>query len=360
MIKKSVTILASLAVAAFCTYAAKDMPTPITDNRSLDVDVLLDCDTILNVDGYSVHIIRDNGKDVFTGLNLFSKEMRESADDALLKRIESDLYMIVFGKSDANDLITRIIKGKVSDFKSITPQTSCSVTTSNAKNMIVEWSADGRKICVTVPISYETANGGNRTATENSLIARIKKSDGSRKSFQIEKNDLESYSEELFVLPGAAYQNKNVTRNVYLDSGLTPVWDTKYPGESMANLFIMPSENYDDVLMDVTVLKHEYGSKESFEISVSKLLSEIEKDGCVSYWGVEGLKNGILEGALFLFNPTQGYDHVLKIECNPDEVISGTGKIKARASLYIPTNNVDNLNAPYEKKSHKEKIRYEK
>lgn len=58
--------------------------------------------------------------------------------------------------------------------------------------------------------------------------------------------------------------------------------------------------------------------------------------------------------------PIQGYDHVFSIECKPEDVIDGNGTIKARASLYIPTNNVDNLFQPYVKKSKNEKINYHK
>ena len=44
----------------------------------------------------------------------------------------------------------------------------------------------------------------------------------------------------------------------------------------------------------------------------------------------------------------------------PEEIINGNGQIKARASLFIPTNNVYNLYSPYVKKSKNERIDYEK
>lgn len=357
---KNITLFAFLVSIASCVYASQDSPSPITVDKNCDFCVLLDCDTILSVDGYSVRLIRANGEDVFSGLNLFSQEMKESVDKDLLGRIEADLYKIILLKSNAKDVVTKIVKGKLTDFKSITPESPCIVKTSNAKNMIVEWSINGKAIEVTIPISYETAKGNNRNDTENLLIKKIKQSDGKRISFQIDKTNLESYGENLFVLPGGSYQNKEITRNIYLDSELEPIWDNKYPNESLANIFIFPSDKYCDIQMDLTVLKHEYGEKETVTIPVLNVLSEMENEGCVSYWGVERRKNGILEGALFFYNPIQGYDHVLKIECNPEDVINGNGKIKARASLYIPTNNVDNLNTPYLKKSEEERIKYEK
>lgn len=357
---KNIFSLFCLVCIALCSYAFEDRPSPITKDQSGDICVLLDCDTVLNVDGYSVYLIRENGEDLFSGLNLFSQDMKESVDKDLLGRIEADLYNMILQKSDDTDVMSKIVKGKLTDFKSITPETPCTVNTSNAKKMTVEWSVNGRNLEVAIPLSYETAKGNNRSETENLLIRKIKQSNGKRKSLRIDKTNLESYGESLFVLPGSSYQNKDITRNIYLDSELEPVWDTEYPSESLADIFLFPSDKYSDIQMDLTVLKHEYGEKETVSIPVVNVLSEMENEGCVSYWGVERLSNGILEGSLFFYNPNQGYDHVLKIECSPEDVINGQGKIKARASLYIPTNNVDNLYAPYMKKSEEERIRYEK
>lgn len=93
---------------------------------------------------------------------------------------------------------------------------------------------------------------------------------------------------------------------------------------------------------------------------MDRFLAYCEEEGCVPFWGVEKFHNGKLEGALFIYNQDQGYDHVLKIDCIPQEVIEGKGSITARASLFVPTNNVNNLFQPYIKKTDKERIRYDK
>lgn len=357
---KNIMFLSCLASISLCAYAQKEIPTPITKDQDGDIYVLLDCDTIVNVDGYSVHLIRENGEDVFSGLNLFSQEMKESVDKDLLSRIESDLYKVILQKSDTKDVIAKIIKGKLTELKSITPETPCSVSSVNSKYMMAEWNVNGKIIAVDIPVSYETAKGSDRSKAENSIINRIKKSDGNRNTLVIDKDDLESYGEDLFLLSGGSYHSKAITHNIYFDSSLSPIWDTNHVFESLADLFIIPSEKYGDVEVLLTVLKHEYGEKETVATTVNKMLAEFEKDGCVPFWGVERLTNGILEGALFLYNQKQGYDHVMKIECDPEEIINGNGQIKARASLFIPTNNVDNLYSPYVKKSKNERIDYEK
>ena len=356
----NIIFLFCLVRISLCAYAQKEIPTPITKDQSSDICVLLDCDTILNVDGYSLHLIRENGKDLFSGLNLFSPDMKESADKDLLGRIEADLYKVILQKSDTKEVVSKIVKGKLTDFESITPDTPCTVCSVNSKNMRAEWNVKGKIIAVEIPVSYEISKGTDRSKIENSMINRIKKSDGNRNPIEIDKDNLESFGEDLFLSPGGSYYSKDITHNIYFDSSLNPIWDTNHVFESFADLFILPSAKYGDVEVLLTVLKHEYGEKETIATTVNNMLAEFEKDDCVPFWGVEKLTNGILEGALFLYNHKQGYDHVLKIVCDPEEIINGNGQIKARASLFIPTNNVDNLYSPYVKKSKNERIDYEK
>lgn len=359
--KHIITISASvLALGMLCSFMSDDKPQPITSGNLTQSEVLLDCDTVVVVNGYSVRMIRDNGEDIHTGLNLFSDEMKKTMDHELLDRIEKDLYELSRGRSANDGIITKILKGTITDFRSVSPETDCSVSTSNSKNMVAEWSVAGKPLRISIPISYETAKGEDRTLTENHMISRIKGSDGKRKSPSIDKERLEAYGDDMFMHPGATYHSKDISQNIYLDSKLSPVWDVNHPTESIADLFLFPSDKCGKVDMELTVLKHEYGKKETFTVPVDKVLAEFEKDGCQPYWGIERFSDGKLEGSLFLYNPRQGYDHVIKIECVPADVINGTGVVEGRASLFIPTNNVDNLHAPYVKKSEKERIRYDK
>lgn len=344
-----------------CLYInAEDIPQPVTSPDSNDIEILLDCDTVVVENGYAIHLIRDNGEEVFSGLKLFPEDMKQAMDRSLLNRIESDLYKQLKNSNDKKDILTRVVKGSLTDFRSVRPETPCSVSSVNSKYIVAEWNVNGKTVTVEIPVSYETAKGTDRSKTEDLIIDRIRKSDGKRHTMTIDKDILESYGSDLYLLPGGSYHSKDITKNLFLDSSLNPIWDTKYPTESITDLFLYPSDKYGDVEMLLTVLKHEYGEKETISTTVNKVISEFEKDGCIPFWGIEKMADGELEGALFLYNQKQGYDHVLKIECKPEEVINGGGQIKARASLFIPTNNVDNLYSPYTKKSKNEKINYKK
>ena len=161
------------------------------------------------------------------------------------------------------------------------------------------------------------------------------------------------------MVPGPQYLDRKIARNIYLSSADVSdiIWNSSKPVESISNLFSYGIKKSNPGL-DLTILKHEYGEQEHLKTSVESLLVVAEEEGCTPFWGVENFDGKKLTGSLFLYNPQQGYDHVVKIECNPTEIIDGTGEIKARAYLYVPTNNVKSLDEPYRTKSEDEKIKY--
>lgn len=324
----------------------------------------LECDIVVRYGDYSVRVIKENGRVAHIGLNLFPDEMKSSVDSELLEYIETSLLCRCLGLKMSEPDNLSVTEGSVGDFKYITPATPHSVTSNDSRAMVVEWECDGCNVKVELPTGYQTAKEGTRSDIENDFIAGVKNTAVGRTGTpSIDSDALEPYGESLYILPGGSYMNKDITDSVYLDSdgdSMKPVWNSSYPAESVANLFICPSELYGNQKLNVTVLKHKYGEKETFTITVDQLLAYAEKTGCLPFWGMERFEDGRLEGSLFLYNRIQGYDHVFKVVCTPADVIGGAGEIEARASLFVPTNNVQNLYAPYQKKAEDKKIRYEK
>ncbi|WP_304407869.1 hypothetical protein [Bacteroides acidifaciens] len=360
--KHLITLLALLNITLF--LHAEECLDSLYTRLGLDSCIKsVDCDTIVDCNGYSVRVVKNNGQLKTLGLSLFSDNIKENSDKEVLCFIESALLAQTRGILNApfNKVILK--SGNFADFKQIGPATDCSISAVNSKSMNIDWTVSGKKVCVESPLGYDAVKTGNRSQIENALIAKLKK--GGLLQHHSENLDtvrLEPYKEDLYIYPGNTYLNKDISSTIYLHSGetLTPVWNTKYPLESIANLFLYPSSIYGNPQIELKILKHEYGESEIFTIPVADFLTVTESEGCSPYWGVESFEGGNLKGALFLFNRHQGYEHVISVECNPEELIAGKGSIKARASLYIPTNNVDNLFQPYVKKSKDEKIKYNK
>jgi hypothetical protein len=324
------------------------------------VDSVADCDTIVVYDGYNVHIVKENGTITHYGLNLFTDDVKNTIGKDILNRLETDLFKLSVVKNVEN-VSVKLISGDLNNLKNISSETAHSITTANSRNLYVEWDSANGNIKVSMPLNYQTIKGGSRADIENSFVSDIKNCELRRSETYFNLEAAEPYGDDKYIIPGYSYQNKNITRNIYLTSNsvINPIWDSNYPLESIANLFICPNDIYGDIELNVTVLKHEYGEQDKFTINLDRFLAYCEDEGCIPFWGVETFHDDKIEGALFLYNQEQGYDHVLKIDCIPHEVIEGNGPITARASLFVPTNNVHNLFQPYIKKTDKEKIRYD-
>lgn len=341
------------------TERAESSDDWVVEEEENEIIIDRDADLVAEISGYSVRI---SGVDSIPyGLEIFHESMLESGDGEMLSLIEKELYNMAFNPGDDAPEKLIILSGSIKDFKKIHPDTPCTVYNYDGKEFLAKWNQGGKDIIVSVPLSYEVARNGSRSDIEQDFIARLKGPRAIRTPFhQIDPQYLEVYRDSLFILPGMEYHHKDINRNVYLasDTTMQPVWSVKYPLESVADLMIYPSGAYCEVPVEVKVLKHEYGESESFTVSLGQLIAVAEREGCRPFWGVESLEDGKLNGALFLLNSDRGYNHVFKMDMEPAKVIEGNGKIVARASLYVPVNNVDNLFEPYRKKSNKEKIKY--
>lgn len=321
------------------------------------------CDSIFSYDGYSVRICPSEDSSVHIGLNLFSPEFKNTIGKETLDFIERELlYSIVEGrlKDGSNIELTR---GKISDFRKIDISTPFNIFNKDSKELTIEWTPENNSsVVLTIPMSYETIHSGTRGEIEESFISKLKKHHSSGKNatdFDFDISKLEPYGESDYILPGPVYLNKNISRNIYLSSANPPIiiWDVNKPLESISNLFTY-SPNAGSIDAELTILKHEYGEKELIKTNIENLLAVAEAEGCIPYWGVESFEGSKLIGSLFLYNQQLGYDHVVKVECIPEEIIEGKGKITATVFLYIPTNNVKTLDEPYRVKLENEKIKY--
>lgn len=309
-----------------------------------------ECDTIINLADYEVRLIKSEGTIEHLGIKLFNDEVKENTDKEMLDFIETAVLAKLLDTDIEGNTDFLFFGGDISSLKNISQEIPCKISNLNSRFLSFEWTTENNHILrMDVPLSYINAKRENRGNIEERFIRKIKTSNSKRSSVcNLESNSLQPYGKGLFVLPGKYYLKEEINRNLYFsnDSTHQPLMSPKYPIESISNLLIYPSGFDKRINVEVTVLKHEIGEKEIFVTSLENLLAVCEADGCLPYWGVEEFNEGHLTGSLFLYNWKQGYNHVLKIECIPNEVIRGKGNIKARTSLFIPTNNIQTLFDP--------------
>lgn len=349
--KKLIFILAC-CVATICSYAIEQ---PV--------------DTVIEMDGYRVRAVLKNDSLTLVGLEVFSPEKKAGEKKAVYDFIESALLAKVQDNQDGFTARLTIRNGELEDFKNVTPDMQMFEDTFNGKVMSFAWDVDGHNLVLTLPVGYDMAKRATRGEIENGLIALFKNPMSVRRKYAeaVDTLALEAYGDSLYILPGGAYQNRKITRDAYFINEKTdsvtietiPVWDSSYPEESIANLFVYPSDRYGERNITLRIMKHEYGDIEEVTLPVDSFIAICEQDGCEPYFGVEKYENGSLQAAVLLPNQTLEYTHVLVVRCNPADVIEKGEPLKARTSLYVPVNNIDDLFAPYVKKTEKEKIKYE-
>lgn len=304
-------------------------------------------DTIISFQGYEVRYIKHNNELKHLGLYLFNDQIKESVDFPLLNFVETALLAKILGEEIEGDTDFIFHGGDITSLKKIRPSMSCKIDKYNSKILSFEWEINKDKtLTLKIPINYYNAFGGNRREIEKSLIENIKKGNDIKiKNIEFKYDELIPYGRDAFVLIGPIYLNKAINQNIYFKADSIPslIWDFNYPLESINNLFVNPTGDMGNLNLNVIILKHDYGEKEEISTTWGNFLSTCENEGCQPFWGIESYDGTKLVGSLFLHNWQYGYNHVLKIECNPNEVIKGVGEIKAYASLYIPANNIKSL-----------------
>ncbi|MDO5395461.1 MAG: hypothetical protein Q4F07_05800 [Bacteroidales bacterium] len=363
----------TLFVAMFlCAVAMTTAATDASRQKQVLPDGVVsglpaECDTVVDVDGYAVHVKKGGDGKIQAGLDVFSPQVKEMIGPDMAATIATVLLEKARGIERDDGVRVDLTSGTVSDFRHISPATDCRISKADTRRLTAEWNVDDRKVAVSVPVGYQSAKGGTRKEIEDTFIRQLKDGGAPAAScgVEIDRDKLHLYvSDSIYVAYGSDYHNKDITNDIYAvvdsDGNISPVWHAGQPLESIADMFVYPADGaYGDPTIEMTVLKHEYGEQEKLTVGLRKFLAVCEADGCTPYWGVEKFADGHLEGALFMVNPRQGYNHTFKIDCMPADVIGGKGVVKARASLYVPVNNIRDLYEPYKKKTEKERIKYD-
>lgn len=199
-----------------------------------------------------------------------------------------------------------------------------------------------------LPAIARSPEKSGRAEAENRFIERLKSWPGTTvDDWEVDITGAETYRDSMLILPGKNYQIPHVSSTTYHaydeDGNVYPLVDSGFPAESLANIFLLPLDESREIPLDITFITHDYGSKTRIETTVDKFVSLCQSEGCEVYFGVEDIKSSGITCSLFLYNRAKGYDHVVKLDCDPVAVIDGDGAISARVGLYVPADNVESL-----------------
>ena len=318
--------------------------------------VVLGKDTIIvrkNEDGVIDHI----------GKQLFPIMAREKNPLPVYDYMEY-VYLNYLLNKDGNKLLFKdvaFIKGGWKELASVTPSDQCNISNIDNKAFQIEWKKDDKAlVSVLIPIRYDVLSNMSRTEMQNAFIQGEKKTTVKLSDEQMSQDTTKLTKtlvgdNEILYYKGNSYINEKITNNYYLvsnDSLLTPITDKDMPMESIANIMVLPSSkqigNYK------AKIRYLLSNNKIVEqtTTIRQIIDYAMKQGCKPYFGLEGIKDGVINFSLFLYNENSGYDHIFRLSCKTEEIGTDALTFTGRGSLYAPTTNVKSLYSDGDKKSN--------
>lgn len=321
-----------------------------------DNKVVLGKDTIIvrkNEDGVIDHI----------GKQLFPMLAREKNPLPVYDYMEY-VYLNYLLNKNGNKLLFKdvaFIKGGWKELASVTPNDQCNISNIDNKAFQIEWKKDDKTlVSVLIPIRYDVLSNMSRTEMQNAFIQGEKKTTVKLSDEQMSQDTTKLTKtlvgdNEILYYKGNSYINEKITNNYYLvrnDSLLTPITDKDMPMESIANIMVLPSSkqigNYK------AKIRYLLSNNKIVEqtTTIRQIIDYAMKQGCKPYFGLEGIKDGVINFSLFLYNENSGYDHIFRLSCKTEEIGTDALTFTGRGSLYAPTTNVKSLYSDGDKKSN--------
>lgn len=275
-----------------------------------------------------------------------SEELRESLLSKLGPWIGQYTYeamQVQRGAQPPSDRFkkVRLTEGNAGMLDSVSAGTPMNITISNGVYTVGWVLPDQKVVSLRFPLDIYVVSGEDRTALENTFARNLRPlPDAKHSPTTIIVDDLEPLGEDLFIIPGASYRYPEINQDRYYELDTTAVWAEELPLESMANLF---AGIVRDVPMTLRILKHEYGEQDTVRTTLHTLLDLCRSRGTSAYWACDKFEDGVLDGVLVFVNNTFQFNHIIRVSLVPEEIIKGNGEILARASLFIPVNNIEDI-----------------
>ncbi len=288
------------------------------------------------------------------GIKLFPLEYRQQANGNVFDFLESGLLCNVYHltKNQLKYMDAKFFRGSWNQMLVLSASASCSLNKVNNKAYQVIWKEGNvEKINLLIPIKYDFLMNAPRKELEANFIRDLKAYKTKQKFVDCAVDVarltvVKDGSDTLYTLPGKHYNLESITNTTFFklkDSvEYVPVIDSKYPVQTVANTLLLDCDRVPEAKISLTVIGSDKKNT-TILVPVRQLIAFAKSQGCVPYFGYEETKDGKLQGGLFLYNKELGYDHVLSLSCDVNDIASEKLVFVSRAYLFTPTTNVKNL-----------------
>lgn len=302
----------------------------------------------INYDGNTFTVNIANKKLTSIHASIFHDNMYGNINRNILNYIEEAYanYLLNANDSRFNDFYFQ--KGSWKNFKTFNKNTSFTLSNDNSQSYTVTWNTNDSIVILTFPVGYDKTNKGTRSEIENRYIDGLKHFivKAPRHIPHTTISDLKQIRDSIYVLPGNTYVINSVSNDSYFTINKKKnqtelIMDAMNPVPTIANMIVIG--NGFEGNLELKISKHEYGKSEIINIPLEAFIQYNITNGCDVFWGLDSFNSNMLKGTIFCYNSNEGYDHIIRIEVNTSQLGSNKLTIKGYASLFVPTNNIQNL-----------------
>lgn len=356
-----------LTVAPLCVSSQTQPVTKTSVTNALralgitHADTLSQGNTLYTVKGQRVALRVSAAGVEHVGIPIFPMEMRRATPSPVYDYIEYTLLVNTFGLPEATVLHGGLtfIKGSWNDMLAITDDIPCTISCNDGKRYEVTWQRSDGQILVAVsfPVQYDMLMFSKKEELERQLIQKLRNIDGRQTDNTIRHAKEELFSKryenrEVYMLEGDSHIKPVITNNLYYrrqGSTYRLFSSSRLPAESLANILLTADRRLPKARMVLSVVKYD-GTAETVEITAADWLDCMKAEGCRSYYAFDKETAGKATVVLYAANEATGYDHVLTLACDIDQLDKSALSLSGTAYLFSPTSNVKNLFYEYKKK----------
>ena len=313
-----------------------------------------DIDSVTTVRGKSIHMRTNSlGEVSHIGYHLFNKTLTDQYQNPFLfEFVERYLLELDLGiderakdKRMAVDQVT-LVSGSIDLLRELTPQTDLSFSVEEIKRKLfrLKWAFGGHEVCITIPADCQLIFGANAIELENIVKRNIPRLTSLTVDEVVQDwthADVTRSGGSLIV-SGGIYMSDKIRGDLYLTEGddrLELVCTPKRPVRSVSNIMLTGIFQND---LPMQMALNEYGNRtDTLNVTLQQFITYCRAERCKFYFGVKGMKDGILSGTLFAFNENLAYTHMLAVEF-PLDILKGEPlAIRSTAYVYIPLRHVE-------------------
>lgn len=290
------------------------------------------------------------------GIPIFPKEMRKSSPSPVYDFIEFALLDKLLNVTERHQAVNAITftKGDWNNLLNITPEMIFNVkldgTTYEVQWIIRELEKTEVITSLKFQQQYDVLSMSNKEELEKLLVHHLRTTDGPATNNIIPRIVPGLFSKDyvnkgIWMVPGAVYLKSSITANLYYrkrGSQYTLFSQSMYPAESLANILLAADSYMPKANLALSIMMYD-GSVEKVTVSVADWLAAVKADGCRCHFGLDKQDGKTASMVIYANNQNKGYDHVLMLKCEIEDLDKQDITLTGQAYLYSPTSNVKNL-----------------